>query len=293
MAAAGHALELALACYRAPPRLAQAAQRPLPDDMLVLLRLAAGDEALAQECAGTAHESVGTVVDAAVFFIQQVLFAPGTDSYRALGVNPDAPDVRIKEHYRWLVRWLHPDRNPDEWDAIYADRVNRAWQDLRHPERRAAYDLSLADSANLAPVGAASAATPFARTVAAEAAPTKVAVAPPRVRISAEHPAAPLLSGRTAQRMPLIVLGTLGAVAGAALTLMWYAQTPRSAPAAASVEVVAVAEPSPVPEPVAALEPATAPEQAPIPAPAEAEAMPASLPEPRPAPVATPAAAPA
>uniref|UniRef100_UPI0035AF47BD J domain-containing protein n=1 Tax=Arenimonas sp. TaxID=1872635 RepID=UPI0035AF47BD len=173
MSAAGQALDLALACYRAPPRLAQAAQRPLPDDMLVLLRLAAGDEALARECADAAHESAGTVVEAAVFFIQQVLFAPGTDSYRALGVNPDAPDARIKEHYRWLVRWLHPDRNPDEWDAIYADRVNRAWQDLRHPDRRAAYDLSLADGSHRAPVGAASAAKPFAKSFAAEAAPTR------------------------------------------------------------------------------------------------------------------------
>ena len=37
------------------------------------------------------------------------------------------------------MKWLHPDRNQDGWEAVYADRVNVAWQDLKTPDRRAEY----------------------------------------------------------------------------------------------------------------------------------------------------------
>ncbi|MFY2763008.1 DnaJ domain-containing protein [Arenimonas sp. MALMAid1274] len=202
----GHALEQALAYYRAPALLSMAAQRPLPEDVLDLLRLAAGDDVLAEQQAEASGETAGVVVDAAVFFVQQVLFAPGADSHRVLGVNADAPEARIKEHYRWLVRWLHPDRNQDDWDNVYAERVNRAWQDLR---RR----------------GAGSGVSAAVPAVVPRTAPPAGVVAPPaRVRIDHADAAAPMISSRTAQRLPAIVLGGLGMLAGATLMLMWYAR---------------------------------------------------------------------
>ncbi|WP_374605582.1 J domain-containing protein, partial [Arenimonas sp.] len=147
----GHALDQALAFWRAPALLAAARQRSLPDDVLDVVRIAAGDSsAIAKGREVTAAEPA-ELTEAAAFYLQQLLFAPGTDSYRVLGVNPDAPDTRIKEHYRWLARWLHPDRNPDEWEALYADRVNRAWQDLRTPSRRSAYDARRDDVGSFAP----------------------------------------------------------------------------------------------------------------------------------------------
>ncbi|HEU4662461.1 MAG TPA: DnaJ domain-containing protein, partial [Dokdonella sp.] len=74
------------------------------------------------------------------FYLQQALFDPGTDAYRVLGLAPDAPAERVRQHYRWLQRWLHPDRLGDEWESVYAKRVNWAWRQLRNAESRDAYD---------------------------------------------------------------------------------------------------------------------------------------------------------
>src|SRR5690606_15637803 len=121
----GQALEQALAFWRAPALLAGARQRPLPDAVLDVVRIAAGDRGLAETAAAALGAPPDELAEAAPFYLRQLLFTPDADSYRVLGVNHDASDARIKEHYRWLVRWLHPDRNADEWEALYADRVNR------------------------------------------------------------------------------------------------------------------------------------------------------------------------
>src|SRR5262249_47587982 len=31
---------------------------------------------------------------------------------------------------RWLLQWLHPDRNRNSWDAVYAERVLKAWREV-------------------------------------------------------------------------------------------------------------------------------------------------------------------
>jgi hypothetical protein len=208
---AGPALEQALACHRAPALLSAAQSRPLPDSLLTLLRLAAGDRALAAQCALASGESEAEVAAAAAFFIRQVLFAPGADSYRVLGVNPDAPDDRIKEHYRWLVRWLHPDRDIDDWDSVYADRVNVAWQTLRLPDRRRSYDASRA--AGLAPGATAAAARDR-----------------PLRNLPGRHdaPEPAMLSPGTVQKLPVIVLGGLGVAAVVLFSLMWLEQSERT-----------------------------------------------------------------
>src|SRR5690606_22492284 len=116
--------------------------------MELLLRLAGGDADLAERGARASGETPEVVSEAAAFFLQQVLFAPDADSYRVLGVAPEAPTELIKRHYRLLVRWLHPDRHAgDAWESLYADRVNRAWQNLRHPDKRAEYDRQRAAQA--------------------------------------------------------------------------------------------------------------------------------------------------
>ena len=234
----GQALEQALAFWRAPALLAGARQRPLPEDVLDVVRIAAGDRGLAETAAAALGAPPDELAEAAPFYLQQLLFTPDADSYRVLGVNHDASDARIKEHYRWLVRWLHPDRNADEWEALYADRVNRAWHNLRQPEKRAAYDRSLADR------GAAVAArAPGAASDPEMPRPVAFAVA----RGPLPGPDERLLSARTTQRLPVIVLGGFGLLAAALLALMWYAQGsrgPRAAKGPATVVAAPVVEPS-------------------------------------------------
>ena len=144
---AGSALHHALALLRSPRSARPGADDRLPNDMLLLFRIVAGEEqalSLAQEIT---RESPEALREAASFYIQQVMFAGDSNSYRVLGVDPDVTDERLREHYRWLARWLHPDRNPDKWEAVYAERVNQAWQDVRTPERRQSYDESRNESA--------------------------------------------------------------------------------------------------------------------------------------------------
>ncbi len=63
---------------------------------------------------------------------------PPPDPYAVLGVDRDATQAEITTAYRRLVRTLHPDAqqpDPDRLNAVLA-----AYQLLRDPQRRAAYD---------------------------------------------------------------------------------------------------------------------------------------------------------
>ncbi|MFJ9795532.1 J domain-containing protein [Streptomyces sp. NPDC101145] len=74
--------------------------------------------------------------------------ARGSDPYAVLGVEPTATAGQIASAYRGLVRALHPDSAParDEPErraaAARFDEVVAAYEVLRDPVRRAAYDAS-------------------------------------------------------------------------------------------------------------------------------------------------------
>ncbi|ETA66578.1 J domain-containing protein [Haloechinothrix halophila] len=61
------------------------------------------------------------------------------DPYRVLGVAPTATDAEITGAYRRLVRHLHPDADNNA-DPNELEEVLAAYQLLRDPARRAAYD---------------------------------------------------------------------------------------------------------------------------------------------------------
>jgi hypothetical protein len=146
------ALREALALMRAPRGARPGPDDRLPDGIELLVRIVGGDTHALGHATTATRESDATVRDAAAFYIQQVMFADGSDSYRVLGLDPGASDEQLKSHHRRLTRWLHPDRNRDEWEAVYSERVNRAWQDLRTIERRQRYDLNRSGSRVLSPV---------------------------------------------------------------------------------------------------------------------------------------------
>ena len=139
--ARGDALDWALALARAPGERLVLRQRPLPEGMDGLLHIAAGHsgEVLADAVARTG-ESEADLVEAVRFYLREVLFHSGADAYRILGLERSASAAQAKSHHRWLQQWLHPDRHTSDWDAIFAGRVNAAWNQLRTDERRRAYD---------------------------------------------------------------------------------------------------------------------------------------------------------
>ena len=63
------------------------------------------------------------------------------DFYETLGVTRDADDAAIKSAFRKLAKKYHPDRNPgDEASEIRFKEVNSAYEALKDPQKRAAYD---------------------------------------------------------------------------------------------------------------------------------------------------------
>ncbi len=142
MRASANALDQAIAAFRDPSLVAELRERSLADEVILVLRVAAGDKAAIAQAQQRTSDSGEQLQEAAVFYLQQALFTPHANAYRVLGCREDAAQQRLRENYRWLIKWLHPDRNVDQWESVYADKVNIAWQALKTPDRRDRYNAS-------------------------------------------------------------------------------------------------------------------------------------------------------
>jgi hypothetical protein len=144
---AAHILETAHALQRAPGERFRLRERPLPPGVIHLIEVAAGSPPALQAAAVELGEPEPVLLEAARFYLEQVLFAdPDADAYRVLGLAPDVPHETVRTHHRWLQRWLHPDRAQAGDASVFATRVNQAFAQLRSPESRHAYDVRLAEA---------------------------------------------------------------------------------------------------------------------------------------------------
>ena len=64
--------------------------------------------------------------------------------YEILGVSPQASQSQIKKAYKAQMKQVHPDVIHDNQALRKAKVLNRAYAVLRHSQRRAEYDLSVA-----------------------------------------------------------------------------------------------------------------------------------------------------
>ena len=65
------------------------------------------------------------------------------NAYKVLGVPPDADQLAIQAAYRTLAKQFHPDRNASAIGRRLMLVVNGAYDAVKTPERRAAYDAAL------------------------------------------------------------------------------------------------------------------------------------------------------
>ncbi len=125
-----HVVELALDLARMPALARSLVVPPLPPNIIELIRIAAASPEACQGAVAQTGEPRHIVIEAARFYLQQVLFRPDADCYRILGIQPTASRETARNHMRWLLEWLHPDRNNNSWDAVYAERVLKAWREV-------------------------------------------------------------------------------------------------------------------------------------------------------------------
>ncbi len=142
------ALEAALTLVHHPQMVRLAKGSPLPRGVAFVLEVAAGEaEALAAATAHTGRDE-SSLRAAAEFFVEQVLLIRQADSYRILGATADAPASELRRNMALLMRWLHPDvahsgaASARIDRSVFANRVTRAWEDLKTDERRATYDTA-------------------------------------------------------------------------------------------------------------------------------------------------------
>jgi hypothetical protein len=139
---AAPAMKVAIDLMHMPSRVRLIRSEPLPDGVLLLLQIAAGDQGATGQAAELTGRSHSVVRDASAFFIEQILLGPDTDSYRRLGASPQATSSELRRNMALLLSWLHPDLDRQGDRSVFARRVIGAWDDLKTSERRAAYDAA-------------------------------------------------------------------------------------------------------------------------------------------------------
>jgi len=136
------ALNVAMDLMHHPLQAPRIRAAPLPSGVVMLLRIAAGDAEATKQATALIGRSREVVREAAAFFIEQILLYPDANSYRVLGALPETAHTELRRNMALLLRWLHPDLDGQNQRSVFAARVARAWNDLKTPERRAAYDQS-------------------------------------------------------------------------------------------------------------------------------------------------------
>lgn len=140
------ALRVSVDLVHMPSRARQLRRTALPGDVDVLLRILAGHDELLVAASEATSRPADLLRDAAAFFVEQVMLHPDADSYRVLGAGPHATNGELRRNMALLLTWLHPDLARQRDRRVLVQRVTKAWEDLKTPERRAVYDNATAGS---------------------------------------------------------------------------------------------------------------------------------------------------
>jgi hypothetical protein len=126
------AIDVAIAVYRQPNQFVIPKPGHFPDKMLDVIKSAAGDEDTITSLSLHLDMPSDTVSQVCKFYLQKLLTAGGNDPFRMLALDRDATAAEVKEHKRWLLKWLHPDRNPSKWESALFLMIGKAAQQLEN-----------------------------------------------------------------------------------------------------------------------------------------------------------------
>ena len=122
-------IDLALDLARMPVLAQSIDKPPLPSDIFEVMQIATASPEVCQSAARATGQPAAVLVEAARFYLQQVLLRPDADPYRVLGLPRGASRELARCHLRCLLQWLHPDVNKD-LDSVYTERVLKAWREV-------------------------------------------------------------------------------------------------------------------------------------------------------------------
>jgi hypothetical protein len=136
------AVVMALEALSRPDIVPRQMRRPLPSDLIELIRCAAGDRETIERLAAERDIAESSLVEASKFFLRHVISSGGNDNHRTLGLSRSAKREEVREHRRWLLKWLHPDRNPSRWEATLFLKVEKAANTLLAEEAAVALPVA-------------------------------------------------------------------------------------------------------------------------------------------------------
>jgi hypothetical protein len=136
-------LRAALCLAAVPSRRRGLRNDPLPEGVALLLRIVADDREAIEAAAQRLQRPPIELREAAAFYIEQIMLNPQADSYRVLGAQPSATSAELRRNLALLCKWLHSDVCQDQGRSVFFTRITNAWNNLKTPERRAAYDAAL------------------------------------------------------------------------------------------------------------------------------------------------------
>lgn len=125
-------LRLVLAYHRSPrsfPGLDDLSS-PIPNGMHALLELAADDDSVITNMRQIAAMSISpAMLRAAVrYFIRRVLFVPGADDFRVLGLDKHASMAAIEQHYGFMMKLMRMDKQDEDESSVA--RIGQSYENL-------------------------------------------------------------------------------------------------------------------------------------------------------------------
>lgn len=132
---AKHSIQIALQLMQMPWLGQELRRQPVPDDVLDLIKVAAGCRDICLELQKLTGRKPEVVRAAAMHYLHAALLFPGAPPARVLGLRgSEAREIALR-HKRWLIKWLHPDVNGNVWEAAQMARVVTAWNDVNADSR--------------------------------------------------------------------------------------------------------------------------------------------------------------